>query len=1171
MIRHPDHLRYRRVDKNINLLEGESAQAFLRAVYQSLGYEEGTLLRALTLPEPESEEEKGWVENGDWLTLAHKAGVERIFFVSNDPVIVFSAFDEPPDEENLRDTFRRVWCLARPQCLFLALPGELRVYSLNHPPARDLESWKELKPLEIIERATDVAEKLENYHRDRVESGQLFLDENFGELDQRADRQLIQDLRVIRQALLDSNLAPQYAHALIARSIFIRYLEDRGVLTPAFFEQIAEGDLAWKRLVNEPLEKPNLTGDWSRRRYDRVLRSKGFTYALFRKLADHFNGDLFPREQGEEHAVKQVHLDLLRAFLLGDTNQDQSTLFFWAYDFSIIPIDLISSIYEEFYHSGNSDDKGTHYTPNILVEYILSRILTPERLATKPRIIDPACGSGIFLVEAFRRIVRFQTQREGKIPSASELRLILRDQIAGIEINREAIHIAAFSLYLALLNYQYPPDILNSKRLPHLISQFSNVNDPTEENYSILINANAFALTDEEWRDITEWLEKNVTQRPADLRTLLDANNRLAIELHNFDVVVGNPPWFEAGGKVQPVPCSPINVLEEIPKPLIYDESLGTISSTVPLTRKHFDAAMQILPAALGPALEELKKRWDESYQAVRWARVYDRPIGDKSYSQLFIHRALSLAKENGAIGLLLHSSVLFNRRSTSRAFRESWLCSSTIIEVVNFAHARKLFFDISIAPFAFALFSPATRVPPTARVIYKSLKATQVAERRRSLDWNPADRHIVSQFELKRSDYLWKTYWWGGHGDAALIAALEMESPLSDLLDPSGPEPGYGFQLGDKPPTDYLRFLRPLRSKTLKWYGPVRDEWFEKQPQGVKREPDERLYVGQRLLVTRGVKAAYGPIARLETDEFSFRHTIYCVPLQSLPDWKAKIVLGIFLSSLGRYRLFMTSGSWGPWYDQTVPNDILSMPIRTPAPTSAVAKRIISTVDAIRLWESTSSGLFARVGRKNPPDKETVRNLDDAIFELFDLSEPERNLVQDFFSYNFDLFILGAKSSSLRRTRTQLQTLNGTLKDLRTLRRPEQELEQYIYAFLEMWNPELEPEGEFFWQVIRHPDARMLGIVFNTKRKSIREEQISVDEGERWNEVLKRLDRAMLQPISRNVFTEGMIRVVTDTFIAVIKRDQRRLWTPSMAREDAEATLLQAIHLQAATAEETK
>jgi type I restriction-modification system DNA methylase subunit len=55
---------------------------------------------------------------------------------------------------------------------------------------------------------------------------------------------------------------------------------------------------------------------------------------------------------------------------------------------------------------------GTHYTPATLVEFLLMKVLTVDKLKTSPRVIDPACGSGIFLVEAFRRIVRFELYKK---------------------------------------------------------------------------------------------------------------------------------------------------------------------------------------------------------------------------------------------------------------------------------------------------------------------------------------------------------------------------------------------------------------------------------------------------------------------------------------------------------------------------------------------------------------------------------------------------------------------------------------------------------------------------------------------------------------------------------------------------------------------------------------
>jgi hypothetical protein len=91
------------------------------------------------------------------------------------------------------------------------------------------------------------------------------------------------------------------------------------------------------------------------------LKDKELSYAAFDRLADDFNGDLFVVTDDERCAVTGQHLTLLRQLLTGAGFQGQESLFLWAYDFSVVPTSLISSMYEQFYHSGDQDDSGTHY------------------------------------------------------------------------------------------------------------------------------------------------------------------------------------------------------------------------------------------------------------------------------------------------------------------------------------------------------------------------------------------------------------------------------------------------------------------------------------------------------------------------------------------------------------------------------------------------------------------------------------------------------------------------------------------------------------------------------------------------------------------------------------------------------------------------------------------
>ena len=273
--------------------------SLLQESYETLDYSSGALLQAASSPSsdlPASE----WIDKGEWLSLAKEVGADRVFFVHNDPVIVFCDCAEKSSDIQQLETFRRVWCMARPQLLFMAFTDELRVYDLNKAPVKSADEWQERKPLAVVERLSETLDKLVEFRREQVESGRLFGDKRFESVDQRADKQLISDLRALRRELRRiDDLEIRFAHALIGRAIFVRYLEDRKILSPEYFERVASGNDEWQRLLSEEPEKPMITANQGNRRFDRVLRNEKFTYALFHKLFEDFNGDMFPRDDEE--------------------------------------------------------------------------------------------------------------------------------------------------------------------------------------------------------------------------------------------------------------------------------------------------------------------------------------------------------------------------------------------------------------------------------------------------------------------------------------------------------------------------------------------------------------------------------------------------------------------------------------------------------------------------------------------------------------------------------------------------------------------------------------------------------------------------------------------------------------------------------------------------------
>ena len=184
-----------------------------------------------------------------------------------------------------------------------------------------------------------------------------------------------------------------------------------------------------------------------------------------------FNGDLFPPPQkgkdpseGEPEFTSD-QLEIPRCILLRtNLSTFQRSLNFWRYDFSVIPIELISSIYEQFIYAADPDrahGAGTHYTPVNLVDLVLSQVFNegvfsgPD-LPRNPKILDLSCGSGVFLVESFRRLVA-RRLAHGERYTRELVRQTLYEQIFGIDIEETAVEIAAFSLCLTALELDPDP------------------------------------------------------------------------------------------------------------------------------------------------------------------------------------------------------------------------------------------------------------------------------------------------------------------------------------------------------------------------------------------------------------------------------------------------------------------------------------------------------------------------------------------------------------------------------------------------------------------------------------------------------------------------------------------------------------------------------------------
>ncbi len=305
---------------------------------------------------------------------------------------------------------------------------------------------------------------------------------------QEVDKELLLDLIALRKDLLTINNDFETIHLLILRCLFIKYLEDR---------KIYEKDYLLNILESKKVEK---------------------LLSAFDEIAK-INGDIFKYETVKKEDILADYLPKLTKFF--GSYQYRSINGqgkFFPYQFDKIPVQLISNIYEAFLSSEKKSKNGIFYTPSFAVDFILAQTIDKklQEGKTDSKVLDPACGSGAFLVESFKRII--VAKEKGKQFSDNEKfiqrrNILQSNQICGIDIDKKALQIAVFSLYVALLDNIdaiYIREQIAAKQplLPSLIGKQ-------------LVQAN----------------------------TITAAEN--IFEGYIFDCVVGNPPWGQSKDKAE--------------------------------------------------------------------------------------------------------------------------------------------------------------------------------------------------------------------------------------------------------------------------------------------------------------------------------------------------------------------------------------------------------------------------------------------------------------------------------------------------------------------------------------------------------------------------------------------------------------------------------------------
>ena len=459
------------------------------------------------------------------LEKAKKVGANAIYFRNFPDSIRPSkpqlyVFDFTNNTKNIIEIHKNVWSSSEVRLYLVITKSEIKLFNSSKPVEHNKKGELKISPFETLKIAGEAVRKYKEYSGKKFDNGSFWEETkyDFG-YSETAYEKLISELKNTRNQFLEViKLNKVIASKLLVLGILVKYLEERvdidkdgnetRVFTSDFFNQ----------------EKFGYSHDFT----ETIRKGNGYALNLFEYLSNHFNGKIFHLSDEYKSQIKDKDLSPLADFLSGMLDGNQFV--FWKlYSFNHLPIELISSIYEMFLEADK--DSGVAYTPSYLVSFMIDECMPIDKPKKDYKILDPACGSGIFLVSAYKRVIDwwrisiYEKTGEWIIPGKEhliDLKKLLKESIFGIDIEEEAVDLAIFSLSLTLCDILSPKVIWENLRFDDLSNNVI-------------------------WSDFFDWYPENISEK--------------------FDLVIGNPPFIEYGFKEEKINklISKQNLKEQVP------------------------------------------------------------------------------------------------------------------------------------------------------------------------------------------------------------------------------------------------------------------------------------------------------------------------------------------------------------------------------------------------------------------------------------------------------------------------------------------------------------------------------------------------------------------------------------------------------------------------------
>lgn len=402
---------------------------------------------------------------------------------------------------DIKTIHERIWNENKADLLFLEKNDSIEIKYINTSPKEDL--------LDIVKIPTNIedSELLDKISKEHITTGAFWIEynnalERIKKQHKTVDQALVESLCCLREkleniyqsAFPEKETRSNMVQALIDRTLFIKFLEDKKIINSDFYHKyFGNRNIHYKDLLlQKNAEKIN---------------------ELFHRINEVFNNKLFETPAIKGSNLMDTALTAI-AHTISGTRNGQLSLF--DFQFDIIPIEFISHIYQIFLDDKKSK-QGIFYTPEGLANLVLDNVIH-----TPGKVLDPSCGSGIFLVLAFRKMYIAPDDITDIYDKIQHRLKFIKENIFGIELENTAARLAIFSLYLEVLNGITPPE------LNKLVTEIIKTQD----------NKQLFSI------DFSDNIQE--------MNTLIEGE-KSAFNDKKFDYIIGNPPWFIIGKNTQDI------------------------------------------------------------------------------------------------------------------------------------------------------------------------------------------------------------------------------------------------------------------------------------------------------------------------------------------------------------------------------------------------------------------------------------------------------------------------------------------------------------------------------------------------------------------------------------------------------------------------------------------